>query len=133
MNLERRKYAFIRLGEILRNYVNQTPEDENPENKYRQRLNKAIQKASIINPWFTPLSIQEALKSIGSGLEKEHLEKWIGQYPELIAQKVKPQKVGVVNAGNIPFVGFHDFLSVLLSGHIYYGKLSSKDEHLPKV
>lgn len=96
-------------------------------------LHEAIEKASVTNPWFTPFSIQEALKSIGSSLSQEHLEKWTDQYPELKEQTGPPQKIGVVNAGNIPLVGFHDFLSVLISGHIYYGKLSSKDEHLPKA
>jgi len=132
MELETRKKAFIRLGEILRTYV-AGPAEESPESRYHQMLHGAVEKAGITNPWFTPFSVNEALRSIGSNLKQEHLEKWTGQYPELDKETGSPRTIGVVNAGNIPFVGFHDFLSVLLSGNIYYGKLSSKDEHLPKA
>ena len=132
MDIETRKEAFIRLGEILRTFA-AGPEVKSPDHEYHKMLQGAVEKAGIANPWFTTFSVREALNSIGSNLRKKHLEKWAGQYPELGKLYGPPQKIGVVNAGNIPFVGFHDFLSVLLSGNIYYGKLSSKDEHLPKA
>ena len=43
-----------------------------------------------------------------------------------------PKNVGLVMAGNIPLVGFHDFLCVLVSGHRQTIKLSSKDDVLLK-
>ncbi len=132
MDLETRKKTFIRLGEILRTHV-AGPDKKSPDHEYHKLLRGALEKAGIVNPWFIPFSVREALKTIGSNLRKEHLEKWTEQYPELRKPPEAPQKIGVVNAGNIPFVGFHDFLSVLLSGNIYYGKLSSKDEELPKA
>ncbi|MBS3770303.1 MAG: hypothetical protein KGY69_08610 [Bacteroidales bacterium] len=133
MDLEKRKQAFIRLGKVLRDYTYGEPGNDISETKAGKLLHQATEKASITNPWFTSFYIREALRSIGESLRREHLDKWTDQYPELKKQTGTPQKIGVVNAGNIPLVGFHDFLSVILSGHIYYGKLSSKDEHLPKA
>jgi hypothetical protein len=46
--------------------------------------------------------------------------------------KIEPKKVGLILAGNIPLVGFHDFLSVLISGHDVLVKTSSNDQHLLK-
>ena len=133
MDLEKRKKAFIKLGEILRETFTGESASQKSETKYQKILHAASEKASIANPWFTNSSIQEAIQSIGLSLKQTHLENWIAQYPELTKQTENPKKIGVVNAGNLPLVGFHDFLSVLLSGHIYYAKLSSKDEHLPKA
>ncbi|MFW6101906.1 MAG: acyl-CoA reductase, partial [Bacteroidota bacterium] len=117
-------------GKILSRF---TSESKEGVTGYQKTIQNAIEKTRITNPWFTPFFIQKALKSIASSLKQEPLEKWINQYPELKKQTGYPRKIGVVNAGNLPFVGFHDFLSVLLSGNIYYGKLSSKDQYLPKA
>jgi len=73
--------------------------------------------------------VRQAVTGIGRSLEKFKLQKWIGQYPELNNTK-KRISAGVVMAGNIPLVGFHDFLSVLISGNKFTGKLSSKDNIL---
>ena len=43
-----------------------------------------------------------------------------------------PKTIGLILAGNIPLVGFHDFLSVLISGHKVLVKTSSNDQHLIK-
>jgi hypothetical protein len=81
------------------------------------------------NAWFTIPHIQTAVKSIATNyLQKEKLEQWIRQY----ALPQTPHKVGIVMAGNIPLVGFHDFLCGFISGHQIYLKLSSKDEVLLK-
>ncbi|RYD59040.1 MAG: acyl-CoA reductase [Sphingobacteriales bacterium] len=87
----------------------------------------AQQWAVSKNAWFTPGHITLALQNIAAEyLGKAKLEAWIKQYPEV----TKPVKVGVVMAGNIPLVGFHDFLCGFMSGHDVYLKLSSKDEVL---
>lgn len=89
-------------------------------------------KASLENGWFTPEFIDIAIKNIADHfLQKQILEEWTRQLPEeLPLEKVKT--VGIVMAGNIPLVGFHDFLSVFVSGHKAVIKPSSKDKELIK-
>ncbi len=84
-------------------------------------------RAEIENPWFTHdfiiLSLQSILKAY---LEESKLSAFAGSYPEAAQSK----KVGIVLAGNIPMVGFHDILCGALSGHYLNVKLSSKDKTL---
>ena len=110
MNLKQRISAFSILGEVI---------SENIENL----------KKGIYNPWFTKNNIDYALKETASSLKKESLEDWVSMYPEL-QNNPEPKRIGVITAGNIPLVGFHDFLSVLISGNVFIGKLSSKDNAL---
>jgi hypothetical protein len=85
-------------------------------------------RASLTNPWFTPEFIDLAVKNIADQfLTKQHLTEWTSQYN---FEQVHPKKVGIVTAGNIPLVGFHDLLSVFISGHKAKVKPSSKDEIL---
>jgi hypothetical protein len=70
-----------------------------------------------------------ALKAIADELTNENLVKWTGMYPAL-ANDIKPVNVGVIMAGNIPLVGFHDFLSVLITCNNIIAKTSSKDSDL---
>ncbi|MEP7319091.1 MAG: acyl-CoA reductase [Panacibacter sp.] len=89
-------------------------------------------KACIQNPWFTQEFIQLAVINIANEfLEKKKLAEWIKSYP---ASKEIPRAktVGIVMAGNIPLVGFHDLLCVFVSGHYAVIKPSSKDEILVK-
>lgn len=86
-------------------------------------------KATIYNQnsWFLPDFIEKAIEQIATQfLTKEALNEWTAAYP-LIADKMTRKKVGIVMAGNIPLVGFHDLLSTLLAGHTAVVKLSSKD------
>lgn len=90
------------------------------------------QNASLANPWFTPQFIELALNNICSFyLDGEKLKSWLSNYhvPET---NPAPKTIGVVMAGNIPLVGFHDFLCVFLSGHKLLIKPSTKDEILMK-
>jgi len=110
MNLQQRIDAFSKLGESIK--------------KNKEKLAKGNH-----NLWFTPDFIDFALTETANSLQKENLEQWIAKYPELQKQKSN-KRAGVITAGNIPLVGFHDFLSVLISGNIFVGKLSSKDDKL---
>jgi len=98
-------------------------------------LGKAIFKTKdklidlATNPWFTEDSVSYATDTWTEELQQEKLERWCAAYPGL-KEKKAVRKVGVITAGNIPLVGFHDFMSVLLSGHIFTGKLSSKNNRL---
>ena len=91
---------------------------------------EAKHKASLTNPWFTPEFIDLATGNIAKNfLDKQKLERWTSSYR---IEEVAPKKIGIVMAGNIPLVGFHDFLSVFISGHKAIIKASSKDEVLIK-
>lgn len=114
MNLTRRITAFSKLGKAI-------------------QQNIATLKNGKHNPWFTQANLHYALSEISKSLSKSNLEKWVSKYPNL-KNDIKPTSVGVITAGNIPLVGFHDFLSVLISGHKFVGKLSSKnDKLLPNI
>lgn len=81
----------------------------------------------IHNGWFTKESVQTVFKGIAAWLTEKSLQDWIGTYE---FKSDKPKNVAIIMAGNIPLVGFHDFLSVFLSGHRAVIKLSSSDQHL---
>jgi hypothetical protein len=89
---------------------------------------EAKRKASLTNPWFTPEFIDLAEGNITKNfLDKEKLRSWTSSYK---LGSVHPKKIGIVMAGNIPLVGFHDLLSVFISGNKPIIKASSKDEIL---
>lgn len=85
-------------------------------------------KANNKNGWFTSYSSERALRGILTWFKPDNLEAWLKNYS--IAQTFSNTSVGLVMAGNIPLVGFHDFLCVLASGHIARVKLSSQDDLL---
>lgn len=110
MNLEQRIHAFSALGTRISN-LNKTEREQ------------IFQHASLTNGWFTSASVQSALDGIALFLNKETLQTWTSRYPTLSSEKL----VGIAMAGNIPLVGFHDLLCVLISGHQALVKLSSQD------
>lgn len=117
MNLQKR----IELLQLLKEYLN--------DNTKEWQITKT--KASALNGWFTPEFIDLAVKNICNGfLQKENLEQWTAHYH--LDDNVGGKNIGVVMAGNIPLVGFHDFLCVFISGHKQTIKLSSKDNILLK-
>jgi hypothetical protein len=96
------------------------------------RWKEARQKASLQNGWFVPEFVELATENIARKfLKEDELVKWSTHY-KIQAFNSRPQKVGIVMAGNIPLVGFHDLLSVFISGHRAVIKTSSKDEVLIK-
>jgi hypothetical protein len=123
MNLQERIEAFSELGETLRNAL------EDNKTKYFSGFNKLIETQHLKNPWFTPENVRMAVRSIADELTFENLTKWTNSYPAL-NQTYNPINVGVIMAGNIPLVGFHDFLSVLITGNNLFAKTSSKDSDL---
>ncbi|MBO9620148.1 MAG: acyl-CoA reductase [Niabella sp.] len=83
------------------------------------------------NGWFLPEFIDLSVKNIaGNFLHETILKKWTAAYPALAADTNDPQLVGLVMAGNIPLVGFHDLLCIFISGNKALIKASSKDETL---
>ncbi len=127
MLLQERLNAFARLGSFLRAFATAGKSDNKEIDTI---LNHAIEEAEIINPWFTEKNIRMALSSLGRQLEEQNLHRWTASYSFPDYDEQKQATIGVVTAGNIPLVGFHDFLCVLVSGHRFLGKLSSRDDKL---
>jgi hypothetical protein len=123
MNLNERIRSFADLGSILKNVIQENEET----NGYN--LNNLIENQYKSNPWFTPGNVRYAINAIAKELTQDNLEKWTGSYPAL-NNGTAPLKAGIIMAGNIPLVGFHDFLSVLISGNSLVAKTSSKDSEL---
>jgi hypothetical protein len=118
MNLPYRIDLLVRLGEyILSN-----------EESWKQTK----EKAGYENGWFIPEFVDLAIQNIArSFLQKDILKDWSHSY-QLQPLNLKPRTIGIVMAGNIPLVGFHDLLCVFISGHKAMIKLSSKDKLLIK-
>ncbi len=111
-------------------------------------LMEVINSEHHYNAWFTPENTLNAVKAIGAMLNREDLERWLSEKQEARSekqeiesanQKVSPSegdlegaKVGLILAGNIPLVGFHDVLCVLVSGHHALIKASTQDARLIK-
>lgn len=90
----------------------------------------ATQKAFHENAWFTPPFIDLAAGQIAEEfLEKNKLENWLEGY-NVPSKKPEIKNIGIVMAGNIPLVGFHDFLTAFVTGHYQTIKTSSKDNTL---
>ncbi len=81
------------------------------------------------NGWFTPEFIDLAIRGIGEFLRRDRLQEWIAPYG-MPQENPHPRSIGLVMAGNIPLVGFHDFLCVFISGHRQSIKPSSRDQTL---
>jgi hypothetical protein len=120
MNLEKRIESFSDLGKILRNSL---------DGKDDRKLGSIIEDQQHKNHWFTPGNVRFALESIAAELTEENLLRWTSAYP-VLKEDMKPVNVGLIFAGNIPLAGFHDFLTVLISGNRVMAKTSSKDPDL---
>jgi hypothetical protein len=117
MNLEQRFNLMVGLGEYLK--------EDSAEWKEVKR------EAQFRNGWFVEDFVDIAAKNIaGQYLDRDKLGKWVSHYH--LDNNITPATIGVVMAGNIPMVGFHDLLSVFITGHKQRIKLSGKDEVLMK-
>lgn len=112
LSLAERIEAFSQLGKLILSL-----DAEEKAELFRRANNQ--------NSWFTEVSMTSALEGISKSLDKQKLEKWLSSYQ--LPEVSQPRKVGILMAGNIPGVGFHDLMCVLISGHIAVPKLSSAD------
>jgi hypothetical protein len=130
MTLETKKSKFIELGKFL----SQFSSVENPSKHqilgndlfFDECLN-LITLSQSHNGWYTPEQVCFAFQSWAKALTQEKLDQWLSAYDFTDRQ---PKTIALILAGNIPLVGFHDFLSVLISGHHVMVKTSSNDQHL---
>ena len=91
----------------------------------------ALALAQAQNGWFTPESVQLAFQSHGHSLSSEGVEAWGGGYN--LTEEASGLTVGLILAGNLPLVGWHDILCSVLAGHEVHVKLSSDDAVLPRM
>lgn len=129
MNREQAINAFSRLGTVMKEVGSG---NEFPgmslgvtESEYLE-LQRTVNKQVQFNGWFTKEAVRQSLSALGEWLEKEQLEKWIAAYD----WNEHPKRVAIIMAGNIPLVGFHDLLCVILSGNTAVCKMSSDDKTL---
>ncbi|MFV0180336.1 acyl-CoA reductase [Empedobacter falsenii] len=132
MTFEQRISAFNELGQFFNFIINNdsikdTELTEKFEN-WKEEAEYAVSDAEAYNNWFTKDNITLALKSWAEALTEENLLAWSKDYPFAETQK----NVGIIMAGNLPLVGFHDLLSVVVSGNNALIKTSSKDDKLMK-
>lgn len=130
MQLQERINAFIKLGAFLDEFSNKDVQKNNctkQNDLFFDGLKHILKLAKEHNGWFTQENIEFALKSWAISLTPKHLHTWLEPYN---IKLVTPKQVAIIMAGNIPLVGFHDFLSVLISGHHVLIKQSSNDKHI---
>ncbi|MEQ3656200.1 MAG: acyl-CoA reductase [Dokdonia sp.] len=145
MDLQQRINAFVQLGRFLSQFTREDivqKDDVAHNDLFFDGMLHQIKIAGENNGWFTKENVLFALEGWAQTLTQKGLELWLAPYEQdlALAQKnnttttantaTSSKTVAVIMAGNIPLVGFHDFLSVLMSGHRFVGKLSSNDKHL---
>ena len=119
--------AFVNLGRFLTWFVKSETSDK--DNHFYNQLSELVENLQHHNGWFTPEQVMFSLQQWAEALTEENINQWLSNYDLSIKN---PKNIGLILAGNIPLVGFHDFISVLLSGHNVLVKLSSDDNKLIK-
>lgn len=131
MNLQQRISTFVQLGKIF----GHAAKDEAwpgfdcglAESEYDAFVAKK-QLGQVQNQWFTQENINLALSGLAKMLDEEHLRQWTNNY--VISDDFQQKNVGIIMAGNIPLVGFHDLLAASIAGYAVKAKLSSDDTAL---
>ena len=130
MNLEERIKAFAELGYFLGQFRN-SGIVKNDDVKFNELFFDGflhqIKLAEEHNGWFTKENIFFAIEGWSNLLNNNNFREWLGKYN---FSNVESKEVAIIMAGNIPLVGFHDFLSVLVTGHSVLVKQSSNDNKL---
>ncbi|MFN2380230.1 MAG: hypothetical protein ABR519_08485 [Bacteroidales bacterium] len=123
MKLVERIEPFIILGEIMAEAASAEPSSARAVD-LRKKMDSMVQ----YNRWFTPENVKIAVEAISGVLTSEKITRWLEPYD--LSGEHKPLTVGVIMAGNIPLVGFHDLITVLLSGNMIKARISSRDPEL---
>ncbi|MEZ4721196.1 MAG: acyl-CoA reductase [Flavobacteriales bacterium] len=121
INLSQRIQAFHNLGNAIGEYI------DSPESEHSSWLRNAVHLAGAKNGWFTEREVHHALKYWSNTLKTSSLQEFVNDYT--VTDSVT-YSVGLIMAGNIPMVGFHDVLCVLLSGNSVVIKCSTSDDVL---
>jgi len=131
MNLEQRIDAFAKLGDFFKQFSTvQIKKITNSEfnTTFFEAFIMQIDRSQEFNGWFTKENVLKSFESWSHALSMENLHTWTSKY--IFDKNKNPKNIALIMAGNIPLVGFHDFLSVLICGHNVVVKLSSNDQQL---
>lgn len=123
MNTENQVLGLIKLSDYIKAFLAKKPEEHNEDDADIELL---LKRSEIENPWFTIDNQKFALQQWTDLLTEENIKSWLGNYSTSKISK----RVGLILAGNIPLVGFHDVISVVVSNHVPVIKLSSKDKYM---
>lgn len=130
MQLEERINAFVQLGKFLGQFSSESTEKQSDilqNDAFYEGMLQKLEDAKNHNGWFTPDNLYFACRSWSEALSEANIRRWVSAYNFEVSNQ---KKVAIIMAGNVPLVGFHDFLSVLMSGHKVVVKLSSNDKQL---
>ena len=122
--------ALVELGVFLSQFSSKDYKKSNDarhNDLFFDEFKHQLKLAQEHNGWFTKENLCFALNQWSVLLQKEHLEKWLASYS---IPTITSKNIAIIMAGNIPLVGFHDFLSALVCGHKITIKQSSNDKHL---
>ncbi|MDY0989836.1 Acyl-CoA reductase (LuxC) [Flavobacterium sp. ACN2] len=131
MTLETKKSVFVELGKFLSQFsegASAQKSDVLYNDIFFDDFENLISLSQSHNGWYTPEQVYFSIQSWAEALTNENIDKWLSAYK--IDQKGDAKTVALILAGNIPLVGFHDFLSVLITGNKALIKTSSNDQHL---
>lgn len=129
-NIKSRIIAFSKLGDFLSQFSTENFQKKDSvlfNDLFFDGFKHQLKVAEERNTWFTKDNLIFAISSWSKALKLKNLESWITKEN---LQETAPKNVAIIMAGNIPLVGFHDFLSVLICGHSVLVKQSSNDKHL---
>lgn len=130
MTLETKKSVFVELGKFLSQF-SQDNDSKNANVLYNdlffEDFINLIKLSQSHNGWYTPEHVYFSIQSWAKALTDDNLTLWTSAYA---IENTKAKNIALILAGNIPLVGFHDFLSVLMTGHNVLIKTSSNDQHL---
>ena len=126
------KNCFVELGKFLSQFAldhNQQNNEVKNNDLFYDSFIELIGLSQSHNNWFTPDNVHFSISGWAEALTENNLNQWLSPYS---FANTNTKNVGLILAGNIPLVGFHDFVSVLVSGHNVLVKTSSKDDYLIK-
>jgi hypothetical protein len=130
MHLQQRINAFIELGKFLGQFSSEKPSKHAAilqNDVFYEGMLQKLELAKNHNGWFTTDNLSFACKSWSEALSEASIQKWVSEYT---IETTNPRTIAIIMAGNVPLVGFHDFLSVLITGHNVLVKLSGNDKQL---
>ena len=132
LDIATRISAFETLGRFISQYKEERDDEDLKKINtfFLDGFRQTIVEAGTYNNWFTKDNVEFALQQWSEALKRESLEKWVDKYPAGFFDVKSPKTVAIIMAGNIPLVGFHDFLTVLMSGNKVLAKPSSDDDKL---
>lgn len=126
MHIDKTVKLFVRTGHLINEVLNSNSENE-LFTAPQKELFRLVKKVNHDNGWFSETSVRCALQGIVKLLDENDLLEWVSKYLQPLKDKTTESRVGIIMAGNLPLVGFSDFLCVLVAGDFPVIKMSSDD------